>query len=90
MKIDTIEELDGVLKNGPWTWPGGYPIYFVANDGASLSAVNVHQARVREAIRENADSGWRIVAADINWEDPQLYCDHTNKRIPSAYADDLE
>jgi len=86
----TIANFDAILKNGPYTWPGGYPIYFVTKDGAALSwqAADEHQARVREEIRENTDGGWRIVAAQVNYEDPDLYCDHTNKRIPSAYGED--
>lgn len=45
----------------PFAWPGGYPRYFVTNDGA---------------------------ACDINWENPDLYCDHSGKPIPSAYGED--
>ena len=87
--METIE-LKKIIRNGPYAWPGGYPIYFIAADGAALSY---------EAVRENwriiclahrsrdIRSGWYISNWDINWEDSDLYCEHTGKRIQSAYAD---
>ena len=87
--METIE-LKKIIRNGPYAWPGGYPIYFIAADGAALSY---------EAVRENwpiicrahrsreTRSEWYISAWDINWEDIDLYCEHTGKRIQSAYAD---
>ena len=33
-------------------------------------------------------SGWRIVAAEINWEDKDLVCDHTGEPIECAYGND--
>lgn len=30
---------------------------------------------------------WRLVAADVNWEDSGLTCDHCSQRIESAYAE---
>jgi hypothetical protein len=34
------------------------------------------------------DAGWIAVRLEINYEDPDLYCAHTNERIPSAYGED--
>ena len=31
--------------------------------------------------------GWAIVALTVNWEDPDLFCDHCGDRIESAYAE---
>jgi len=28
-----------------------------------------------------------VIAAEVNWEDPDLYCADSNERIPSAYAE---
>ena len=33
--------------------------------------------------------GWRAAAVDINYEDTELYCAHTNKQIESAYGESL-
>lgn len=90
MSIKTIEDLDKAIEAGPYAWPGGYPVYFITADGASLSYEAVKQERglIAEAIKDNDERcGWRVVASDINWEDDQLYCEHTGKRIESAYAE---
>jgi len=85
----TTRELKQTLRAGPFAWPGGYPIFFITSDGAALSfeAVRAEFKPIVHAMRQGLDDGWRVIAAEINWEDAQLTCDHTNQRIPSAYAD---
>lgn len=89
MIIDTISDFRRAMRNGPYAWPGGYPLYFITSDGAALSfeAVRENVRLVLESIAHRSDDGWRVVALDINYEDGLLYCDHTNKRIESAYAE---
>lgn len=89
MPINTISDLRRAMRNGPYAWPGGYPLYFITSDGAALSfeAVRENVRLVLESIAHRSDDGWRVVALDINYEDGLLYCDHTNKRIESAYAE---
>ena len=48
---------------------------------ASICAASAH-------LQNDTRGGWHIAGADINWEDPDLYCDHTGERIESAYAED--
>ena len=74
----------------PFAWPGGYPRYFVTSDGAALSFDSARENRrlILESLRDNCNDGWQIAACDINWEDPDLYCDHSGKPIPSAYGED--
>ncbi len=86
----TLAEIKERLRSGPYAWPGGYPVYFVTADGAALSfdAVKQEWRNIVWAHLADPDSGWFIEGADINWEDPVLYCDHTGKRIESAYAED--
>jgi hypothetical protein len=86
----TLAEIKGRLRAGKYAWPGGYPIYFVTDDGAALSfeAVRAEWRNVVAAhLANDTGCGWRIAGADINWEDGELTCDHTGKRIESAYAD---
>jgi hypothetical protein len=92
MWIKTISDFRAAMRHGPWAWPGGYPCYFITSDGAALSFKSARQERrnILEAIRDQDNSGWRIVAMDVNWEDAELYCDHTNERIESAYAEPEE
>lgn len=85
-------KLSAILDQGPYAWPGGYPIYFVSADGQPLSfeAVQAEKQLIFEAMDSDCpdDREWKIVAAEINWEDPDLYCSHTNERIESAYAEE--
>lgn len=83
------QKLKQALRDGPYTWPGGYPKYFVASDGEALSfaAVLAEFKQVLYSIRHKLNDGWRVVGVDVNWEDPELYCAHTGERIESAYAE---
>jgi len=87
----TTKEIKEVLRAGPYAWPGGYPLYFVTADGGVLSYESVlrNWPLVCDAVRRrDYNSGWMVVACMINWEDPQLFCDHSAERIESAYAED--
>lgn len=91
MEIKTISDFRAAVRNGAYAWPGGYPLYFVTADGAALSfkAAKAERRNILEAIRDNdARSGWRICGVDVNWEDTDLTCDHTNEKIESAYGND--
>jgi hypothetical protein len=87
----TVERFDSDLEQ-PYAWPGGYPRYFITSDGAALSfkAAKEQAEQIRESIRDDMRDGWRVVACDINYEDGALFCDHTNERIESAYAEPEE
>lgn len=89
--IDTVEEFEKALANGPSTFPGMYPVYFLTADGGVLSfeAAKAEQELIKAAITDKGtDKQWEVVAQDVNFEDNDLYCDHTGKKIPSAYGDD--
>lgn len=91
MEINTVADLDEAISNGPYAWPGGYPVFFITADGGALAFQTVKDEidEIKEAIEDDDTSGgWRVVAADVNWEDPELYDDHTGDRIESAYAED--
>jgi hypothetical protein len=87
----TLAEIKGRLRAGNYAWPGGYPIYFITADGAALSFESVRQ-QWREVVAAHLHNdrrgGWFIDAADINWEDSALYCEHSGERIESAYGED--
>jgi hypothetical protein len=90
MEINTVADLDEALENGPYAWPGGYPVFFITSDGGALSFKSVKEEydQIAESIENNLNDGWRVEAADVNWEDPELYDDHSGERIESAYAED--
>lgn len=86
--INNSKDLRTALRNGPYAWPGGYPLYFITHDGEALSfkAVRDEYRLVLRSVREKSNDGWRVVGVDINYEDEDLICAHTNERIPSAYG----
>jgi len=90
MRIETVKDFNKALDNGPFAWPGGYPLYFICADGAALSfeAALENADLIREAIAEKDDSGWRVVACEVNWEAEYLFCEHTGKQIAPAYGED--
>lgn len=85
----TLADIKNALRNGPYAWPGGYPTFFITSHGEALShaAVRADWVNVCAEYISGGNTGWRIAAIDINWEDPDLYCAETNARIPSAYAE---
>lgn len=86
----TVEKFKEALANGKYAWPGGYPIYFVCADGEALSfeAAEENQDLVIYAIEEGHTDDWAVVGYEINWEDEDLCCIHTNKKIECAYPKD--
>jgi hypothetical protein len=87
MLINSTQALKNCLRNGPYAWPGGYPMYFVADDGEALSfaAVKEHYRLVLASTKYRLKDGWGVIAVAINWEDQDLMCSHTGELIPSAY-----
>jgi hypothetical protein len=89
MKINTPSDFGRAIKSGPYAWPGGYPIFFVTSDGAALSfdSAKENAKQICQAIRDRDRGGWRVIGADINWEDANLFCDHSGEPIESAYGE---
>lgn len=89
-------EFFSTLRNGPYAWPGGYPLYFVCKDGEALSfkAARQNAKQIGRALRqwrtEPSLSQWAVIGVDVNWEDPNLYCADSGERIESAYAEERE
>jgi len=93
MNINSISDFRRAVRNGPYAWPGGYPCYWVMADGEAVAfhVAKSERRNMLEALKDRAirpQDGWLPVALEINWEDGELYCAHTNERIPSAYAED--
>lgn len=91
MEIKTVADFNAALKEGPYTSIGSYPIFFITADGGALAYKTAKENAdyIKDAIKTNdKHSGWRVIGADINWEDPELYDSDTGERIESAYAED--
>ncbi len=92
MEIRSISDFRVAVRSGPYAWPGGYPTYFICDDGASLCCrcANEDRRRILESVAHKQNDGWRVVALEINWENADLFCDHCSGRIESAYAEPEE
>ena len=86
----TVAGFLGTLRHGKYTSLGCYPKFWLCSDGETLSykacLSNVWQ--IARSIRDDSNDGWRVVGCDVNWENPEMVCAHTNERIESAYAED--
>ena len=89
-EIKDTGDLKTILRYGEWAWPGGYPMFIATDDGGCLhfDCVKENFRSVVWSIKNECSDGWRAVAWDINYEDGSLTCDHCNKRIESAYAEE--
>ena len=88
MHINSISDFRKAVRKGSYAWPGGYPLYFLCEDGAALCCKCAKKERrnIIESIHANARDGWHVVGIDINYEDADLYCDQCNAHIKSAYG----
>jgi hypothetical protein len=80
-KVGTLQ-----VKAGAYAWPGSYPLYAITHDGGALCKHCCKSERSSIGTTTGSD-GWGVVELAINWEDPDLYCDHCGNRIESAYAE---
>ena len=89
MNIQTTTDLKNAIRSGSYAWPGGYPLFFITDDGAALSfdSVKANLRSVLWSIKNKVNDGWRVVGCDANWENGELTCDHSGERIESAYCD---
>ena len=85
MEIEVMKK----LVNDKYAWPGGYPMYLVMSDGEPMccDCAIKEWNRIQESTVNHDKDGWAAECVDINYEDPECYCCHCNKKIESAYAD---
>lgn len=75
------------LSSHPYAWPGGYPLFGIFHDGGACCHKCAKTERGCIGTTTGTD-GWGLVAIDVNWEDPDLYCSHCSGQIESAYGSD--
>lgn len=77
----TVRRFLESLRDGKYA-DGGYPKYWLASDGETLSyeACRSECGQIARAIRDGSNGGWRVVACDANWEDPDMYCAHNGRK----------
>ena len=84
-----IRDLKKLLRNGEFSWPGGYPRYFVTFDGEPLcfKCARKEFRLIIRAMKQKSRDGWCLIGYDIHWEGGPLQCCNCNAEIPSAYGE---
>lgn len=72
-----------------FAWPGGYPLFYLCNDGGILcpDCMNSEIVQIDDSTRTRSRDGWNVAACDAHYEGPPLPCDHCGHEIESAYGD---
>lgn len=83
-RIRTVADLKAALRAGGHAWPGGYALYFLADDNEPISfdAVRDNLRQVMHAVQTNARDGWGVVyVLSTECDDEAPVCAHTGKPI---------
>lgn len=85
----SVKKFREILKNGPFAWPGGYPLFGISKDCNAIcfDCMEKERERIEKACLLHNDNSWEIIAVEINYEDNLLFCDCCSNRIESAYAE---
>lgn len=90
--MKTTNEFKAFVR-APFAFPGGYEIHAVMSDGGCLCHTCAKDnakliiADTRSDARSGCGhSGWEFYAADINWEDDNLFCDHCGNQLKPEYG----
>jgi len=85
--IKTANDFKATLRAGPWAWPGGYPLYFICNDGGSLcfKCAKLEARYIIESYKDTNDD-WRVIGCEVNYEN-EIFCVHCSDKIESAYGE---
>jgi hypothetical protein len=84
------KDFKDALRAGSHSWLGGYPLFFITEDGEALSfaAARENVKLILASMRRGYRDGWTVVRCEANWEDESLYCSHSGERIECAYPQD--
>jgi len=78
------KELLATLRAGEYAWPGGYRLFFITSDGATISfdTVRDNLANILDSIRTHRNDGWRVIACESTANcDDDVFCDHSGDLI---------
>ncbi len=87
-EIKSALDCKATLRAGGFAWPGGYPLFLVTYDGAALcfDCARKNWRNIAGDYAWKMNSGWRVVACDINYEDDDCFCANCSKQIKPAYG----
>lgn len=81
VRISSIADFKAALRAGPYAWPGGYPVAFIAINGDLVchdcARENVFQ--VMWSIRDDIRDGWQFCGQTVIEETYDDACSHCSK-----------
>lgn len=85
--LEEFIDNDGEFQS--YAWPGGYPLCYVTADNGTLCprCCTDNKELIESAINSHDDDQWEIVTFEVNYEDPDLYCDNCYQKIECAYCE---
>ena len=81
-----LKEMKEKGKYDYYAWPGGYPLFFITEDCGILCTKCCNENK--DLLNDEYDKQWFVIDYEVNWEDGELYCDHCNDKIESAYGEE--
>ncbi len=86
----TTKDIKTALRNGPFAWPGGYPLYFLSHGGDVLCFGCVRsnfRSVVEHTKMGDRSASWHLGACEVHWEGSPLECAECQCEIESAYGE---
>ena len=92
MARQQADQLKNLMRTGPYSDIGGYPLAAIMQDGSCICHDCV-KSDFKLILRttlwpQELRDPWAIAGVDVNWENNALYCDDCGEQIKSAYGDD--
>jgi len=86
MRIKNTKDLKIAIRQGDFYFPGGYPLYFVMNDGGTVcpQCIRENYKIVLDSVKHEIADDWNAIAIKVNYEEEET-CSNCYKEIPSAY-----
>jgi len=84
LETTTLADVKASLRAGEFTWPGGYRLAFITQDGAVLSfgAVRDNFKEVVWDFHNGASTGWRIAwLINVDESEEPIHCDQTSEML---------
>ena len=90
MTITNKVELATAYKQGPYAWPGGYPVYPITVDGELFcwKCFKSEYSLIASDVQDQVAGCWRVTDLHVNWEDTSAYCGNCSTHLESAYGED--
>jgi hypothetical protein len=82
--VKSVADMKASLRAGPFAWPGGHEIFFIASDGGAIcfDCARKEFLLICDSIRNDHSDGWRVVACDIaDYCEDGLMCDNCGREI---------